>query len=155
MLSRWIGIGKHHEVPSVGRLIWILLFQFSVALYGGYFGAGIGILMLCALALIGVEDIHRMNALKTLLATVINGVSIVVFMYQDIISWPHAVPMILAGIFGGYFGARAARAMNRELVRRLVIVIGFALASFYFYDQWKNPPKSAAPQGQKAIQTAT
>ena len=79
-----------------------------------------------------------MNALKTLLATAINAVAIVVFSIAGTVSWPHAVPMIVAGMVGGYLGASVARKLNRELVRRIVVVIGFVLSAIYFYEQWKG-----------------
>ena len=78
-IARWTGIGKPHAAASRGTMVGIICFQFLVAIYGGYFGAGIGILMLSSLALIGLSDIHQMNGLKTLLALAINGVSVAVF----------------------------------------------------------------------------
>jgi uncharacterized membrane protein YfcA len=144
-IARWTGIGRPHPAPSGMRVFATLVFQFFVALYGGYFGAGIGILMLSALAMMGLSDIHQMNALKTVLATVINGVAIVVFIGRDLfaatadertVNWEYAVPMIIAGMIGGYASARVARSLNRNLVRRIVVAIGFCLAGYYFWQNW-------------------
>ena len=109
LLSRWVGVGKHHEAPSRLTLVGIVVFQFFVAIYGGYFGAGIGILMLSALSLMGFEDIHRMNALKTLLAAVINTVSVALFIAYGKVVWHFGLVMAVAAIAGGYAGAAGAR----------------------------------------------
>src|SRR5438128_2665137 len=97
------------------------------SVYGGYFGAGIGILMLSSLGLMGLNDIHRMNALKTFLAACINGIAVVIFVRQGVVDWPYALSMAVAAILGGYLGARLARRLNRHLVRWIVILIGFGL----------------------------
>jgi len=112
------------------------VFQFFVAVYGGYFGAGIGILMLAALAMMGIADIHEMNAVKTLLAAVINGVSAAIFIGSGNVQWPFAVAMGASSVVGGYAGARVAKRLNRTLVRNTVVAIGFGLAGYYFYRLW-------------------
>jgi hypothetical protein len=134
-ISRWTGVGQEHAEPSSRRLGAIIAFQFLVAVYGGYFGAGIGILMLSALALMGLSDIHSMNALKTLLAAIINIMSVIVFWLRGQVDWGYAWPMIVAAIIGGYLGAAWARKIDRGVVRRIVVVIGFTLAAYYFYHQ--------------------
>jgi uncharacterized membrane protein YfcA len=111
----------------------VVLFQFLVAVYGGYFGAGIGILMLASLGLMGIGNLHRLNALKTLLAFYINGISIVVFVEEGKVNWHYALLMIPAAILGGYGGARLALRFHPGLVRGIVVVIAFALAAHFFY----------------------
>jgi hypothetical protein len=135
-IARWAGIGKPHDAPSRATLAAVVAFQFGVAIYGGYFGAGIGILMLSALAMMGLADIHVMNGLKSWLGSCINGVAVVVFISGGKVDWPLALPMLVAGMIGGFGGATIARRLNRNLVRGLVIAIGFALASYYFYKQF-------------------
>jgi uncharacterized membrane protein YfcA len=120
------------ESRSPAAVAGLVAFQFAVGVYGGYFGAGIGILMLSALALMGVGDIHRMNSLKTLLNACINGVSVVVFICDGKVEWKCAVPMAVASIAGGYLGARLALNVKPRYVRWIVIAIGFGLAIFYF-----------------------
>jgi uncharacterized membrane protein YfcA len=110
----------------------LVLFQFCIAVYGGYFGAGIGILMLAALGLMGIGDINRMNAIKTILAACINGVSVIVFACRREVEWVYAAPMAVAAILGGYFGASVGRLLPRTLVRLVVILIGLGLAAYYF-----------------------
>ena len=142
-LSRLAGIGHEHAPPNGWTVAGVVVFQFGVAVYGGYFGAGIGILMLSALSLMGLGDIHRMNALKTILAACINGVSVVVFIMGQIVAWRYALVMAVAAIAGGYLGARLARLMNRNVVRWIVILIGFCLAAVFFHKQYFRVPEAA------------
>lgn len=109
-------------------LAWALLYQLLVGLYGGYFGAGIGILMLAALSIMGHSDIHQMNALKTLLALCMNGVAAVYFAFSGLVFWPDALLMAIGAIAGGIGGVRLARQMGRNAVRRVVVITGFAMA---------------------------
>jgi uncharacterized membrane protein YfcA len=134
-ITRWTGIGRPHEQPSRAKMAGIAAMQFCVAIYGGYFGAGIGILMLSALALMGLSDIHRMNALKVLLGSAINGVAVAIFVAGGNVAWRYAWPMLVAATLGGYLGAAVARRSDQHVVRRLVVVIGFLLAGYYFYRQ--------------------
>ena len=106
--------------------------QFLVSIYGGYFGAGIGILMLATLGAMRLGDIYRLNALKNLLACGINGVSTVVFIMEGKVAWRLAVPMALCAILGGYFGARLSLKVPPRYVRWLVVAIGLGLAAYYF-----------------------
>jgi uncharacterized membrane protein YfcA len=122
--------------PSLLVRIGVILFQLLVAIYGGYFGAGIGILMLSSLSLMGLGDVHRVNALKTVLACGINAMSVVIFVCYRLVRWEYAVPMAVTAIIGGYLGARVSRRLNKTLLRWLVIAIGFGLAAYYFADQW-------------------
>lgn len=137
-ITKWTGIGKPHATPSTLSHYGILSFQFLIALYGGYFGAGIGILMLSSLALMGISDIHRMNSIKTLLASTINSVSVALFIWYDKVDWSLAVPMILASISGGFFGAVVARRLNKNIVRYIVIAIGIVLSAYYFIRVYKG-----------------
>ena len=109
-------------------LSWTMLFQLAVGLYGGYFGAGIGILMLAALSLMGHTDIHRMNGLKNLLATCINGIAAVYFVSAGLVIWSDALVMALGAVVGGVGGANVARRIGRHAVRRIVVVVGFVMA---------------------------
>ena len=115
-----------HEGPK--WLAEAMLFQLAVAVYGGYFGAGIGILMLAALAIMGHTNIHQMIALKNLLAVCINGVAAVYFIITGLVSWPHVIVMAVGAILGGVSSARIARRLGQQTVRRMVIVLGFAMA---------------------------
>jgi uncharacterized membrane protein YfcA len=113
----------------------VIGFQFLVAVYGGYFGAGIGILMLAALGIMGMHDIHEMNAVKVLLNLTINGTSVVVFVASGVVHWPYAAAMAAASSLGGYIAARTAKRVDRTIVRLTIVAIAFALAAYYFYRQ--------------------
>jgi uncharacterized membrane protein YfcA len=132
LIGRWAGIGQSHEPPKSGTLVAALLFQFGVSVYGGYFGAGIGILMLSALALMGLTDIHAMNGLKAVLGSAINGVAVAIFIWDGQVHWLLAAMMCVSSSIGGYVTARIARKLNRTVIRWCVIVIGFTLAAYYF-----------------------
>jgi uncharacterized membrane protein YfcA len=119
--------GKAHA-GSTSWLVGALLFQFLVSVYGGYFGAGIGILMLAAFGIMGFTDIHQMNGLKNFLALCINGVAAVYFIRNGMVSWPHALIMAVGAIAGGVWGAGVARRIGPKAVRKIVIVVGFTMA---------------------------
>ncbi|HEY3288716.1 MAG TPA: sulfite exporter TauE/SafE family protein [Anaerolineae bacterium] len=110
--------------------VWGVAFQFMVATYGGYFGAGIGILMLASLSIMGMHNIHRMNALKTVLAAVINGVALIYFIIRGQVDWPLSLLMAVGAILGGYFGARFARRINQNYVRVFVVIAGLAVSAW-------------------------
>ncbi len=131
-LAKWIG-AHPHEAPSSGTVTAVVLFQFLVGVYGGYFGAGIGILMLSSLAFMGIADIHQMNGVKSILASVMNGVGAAIFVFEGKVVWRYALPMAVASVIGGYVGARLARKLQASTVRSIVIVIGFAVAAYSFY----------------------
>ncbi len=133
LIARWTGIGRPRTHVSTTLALGITVLQFLTAIYGGYFGAGIGILMLSSLGMMGLSDIHEMNALKSLLGALINGISVAVFVACDYVHWPYALTMGAASIVGGYAGAHVARRLNRNLVRMVVVAIGFTLAAWYFY----------------------
>ena len=116
------------SAPSRGWWTGAILFQFLVAIYGGYFGAGMGILMLAALGLMGLTDIHQMNGLKNFFAVCINIVASAYFIASGRVEWPYALVMIVGAIAGGYGGAGLARKLGRRFVRRAVIVIGLGMA---------------------------
>lgn len=122
-------------VPPWRTLLGVMAFQFLVAVYGGYFGAGIGILMLTALSFMGMSNIHRVNAVKTFLATAINAMSVLVFVIEDKIHWHYAGLMACAAILGGYTGARVSRRLPAPVVRSIIILIGLSLSAYYFWKQ--------------------
>jgi uncharacterized protein len=112
--------------------------QLFVAIYGGYFGAGIGILMLAGLAFSGIDDLHVLNGLKVLLATLINGVAVVVFAAYELtgaggVAWRYAIPMAVLSSLGGFAGIAVARKLPRERLRAFILVIGVTLTVAYFY----------------------
>ena len=110
----------------------LIVAQLIIATYGGFFGGGIGILMLAALSLLGLDNIHEMNALKTLLASCINGIAVITFIVAGAVVWPQAVLMLAGAITGGYMGAASARKLDQRLVRRFVIAVGCVMTVYFF-----------------------
>ena len=106
--------------------------QFVVAIYGGFFGAGMGIIMLASLGLTEGQNFHRINAMKHILSIVIQTAAVVVFIGGNVISWPHALVLIVAVVAGGWFGIDIARRVPIVFVRGFVIAVGTALAAYYF-----------------------
>ncbi|MFN8574399.1 MAG: sulfite exporter TauE/SafE family protein [Gemmatimonadaceae bacterium] len=104
----------------------VLIFQFLVAVYGGYFGAGIGILMLAALGFIGFTNIHRMNGLKNFGGLCINAVAALTFARSSLVYWPVAMAMAVGAVAGGYAGSALAQRVPQQRVRQAIIAIGFA-----------------------------
>lgn len=131
-VGRWVKSRLAGRSTGTKGIVLAIGFQFVVAVYGGYFGAGIGILMLTALGFMGLRDIHHMNAVKNLMASMINGVSAVTFIAEGRVRWDYAVVMAIASILGGYYGARVARRLPAHYARWLVVVIGLVLAVYYF-----------------------
>ena len=120
-------IAAAHENPTRGWVIFVFTFQFLVGIYGGYFGAGIGILMLAAFGLIGMTDLHQMNGLKNLFAICINGVAAIYFAISGAVNWPDALTMMAGAIAGGFLGAKIAHRFGRKFVRAFVVTIGFVM----------------------------
>ncbi|MFU2487506.1 sulfite exporter TauE/SafE family protein [Thauera sp. WH-1] len=108
------------------------LFQLVVSIYGGFFGAGMGILMIAALAIQGFKDVHEINALKNWLSAVIYSVAVATFVIANAVSWPHTVIMIIAATIGGYWGAAMARRLPAVWLRRFIIAVGGLLTLYYF-----------------------
>ena len=119
------------------RAVWAaVLFQFCVALYGGYFGAGIGILMLASLGFLGLTHIHEMNGLKTVLGLLINLVAALWFVWAGLIDWPRAGVMTV-GALGGYFlGAHYAQRIPQQRVRQIIAAIGLVISAAMFWKEF-------------------
>jgi uncharacterized membrane protein YfcA len=110
----------------------VLALQFGVAVYGGYFGGGLGIVLLGVWTLLGHTDIHALNAYKTLLAGGLNGAAIVLFVLTGTVAWHGTLFMLVGAVSGGYVGAHTARRMNPDHVRKVVSVISVAVTIAFF-----------------------
>ncbi len=106
--------------------------EFLFAVYGGYFGAGLGILLMASLTIVGVRDIQMANAQKNLISTIISTISVSIFIFAGVIAWPQTLSVLVGAIFGGYMGARVARKVPAKVLRAVVISIGLGLSVFYF-----------------------
>ena len=106
--------------------------QFLIGIYGGYFGAGIGILMLALLGVYGITDLHAMSGFRTLQSSCINAVAVLTFVLEGQVDWPGAVAMGIGAIIGGYTGAAVARRISAKVLRPVIIVIAFAMTGYFF-----------------------
>jgi uncharacterized protein len=127
--------------PRVTTLLWrkswigdktLIVFQFLLGVYGGYFGGAVGIIMLAIWSLAGLRDIHAMNAGRTLLGGVMNAAAVVLFIIAGKIWWPQAMAMLVAAVIGGYVGARAARRLNPSILRTTIIFISVLVTIAFF-----------------------
>jgi uncharacterized protein len=130
VLSPWLARGASKKKPR--HAPWQIVLQFFVAVYGGYFGAGMGIIMLAVLAFSGLPNLNAQNAVKNVLTMTINGVALVPFLIARVIDWRFAIPMALIALLGGYFGARFFRRMPGAVSRGVVIAIGVTMTVVFF-----------------------
>ncbi|HJU73049.1 MAG TPA: sulfite exporter TauE/SafE family protein [Gemmatimonadaceae bacterium] len=140
-VMRWLGNthtaegdGATSQATSRRAPIHALLYQFGVGVYGGYFGAGIGILMLAVLGYLGFSNIHRMNGLKNWGGLCINAAAVLTFAFSSIVHWPVALTMALGSMAGGYFAARTAQRVPQKYVRQAITLIGFACGIWLLFD---------------------
>jgi len=138
-VTLWLRKGAVLEDVDLGhssRIVVVAMVQFIISIYGGYFGAGMGILMLAMLGLAGMHHIHRMNALKTVMATAINAAAFAIFVFSGVIAWREGVMMMVAATAGGYLGAYYAKKLPPEPVRKFVIVVAWVLTAYFFIGEW-------------------
>jgi uncharacterized membrane protein YfcA len=130
-LTGRISAGISRE-SSNGAIVGASIFELCVAVYGGYFGGGLGIVNLAMLSALGMTDIHAMNKLKVILGAVINGVAAVAFVATGFILWPQAGVMTVGAILGGYSAAHYAQKLPQLWIRTFVIVIGAVMTVYFF-----------------------
>jgi uncharacterized protein len=129
--------GQTAVINDLGQLSWRAITITSIvellaAVYGGYFGAGIGFVLLAMLATLGMRDVHAMGAIRSLLAVLINGAAVVTFILAGAVLWSQCVVMIAGAVAGGWFGAHYVQKVDSEKVRRAVIAIGIAMTVYFF-----------------------
>jgi len=127
--------GSISKDASTSALVVAAIFELVVAVYGGYFGGGIGILNLAMLAALGMTDIHRMNALKVVLGGIINGIAVITFVLARAVVWKQGSVMIVGALLGGYLGAHYAQKLPGAWIRGFVIAVGTAMTVYFF---WKG-----------------
>ncbi len=130
-LASGLSRGLEHEA-STAALTVACLFELIAAVYGGYFGGGLGIMNLAMLAALGMTDIHAMNALKVVLGAVINGVAVVTFIAARAIYWPQAIVTTVGAVLGGYFAAHFAQKLPQAWIRAFVILVGTGMTIYFF-----------------------
>ncbi len=130
-LTGRISAGISHEASNAAVAV-ASFYETAVAVYGGYFGGGVGIMNLAMLAALGMTDIHAMNKLKVMLGGVINGVATITFIVTGMIVWPQAMVMTAGSILGGYSSAHYAQKLPQAWVRSFVILVGTAMTIYFF-----------------------
>lgn len=129
-LTRWM---SHHAIDARQHTGLLLLSQLLVSIYGGFFGGGMGIMMLALYSLFSLDTLTRMNALKTWLSVLISGVAVLTFIVADLVDWPAALVMLLGTILGGVSGARLSQHLPAHWLKRLVIALGSLLTLVFFW----------------------
>lgn len=131
------GFLRKPQADAKSRTLWFsLALQLPVAVYGAFFGAGIGILMLASFGFMGMTNIHEMNALKNLLGSLINVVAAVWFVVVGMVSWPQAFALTAGALIGYYFGAHYSQRIPPQRVRHLITAIGFVISAVMFWRQF-------------------
>ena len=120
------------DEASGGAVAGAAIFELLVAVYGGYFGGGMGIMNLAMLSAMGMTDIHAMNALKSVLGSVINGVATVTFVVTGAIFWPQAIVTTAGAVLGGYFSAKWAQRLPQAWIKSFVILVGTGMTIYFF-----------------------
>ena len=137
LFRRFAGARLEDQTPAKSTPVWgAIFFQFLVSIYGGYFGAGIGILMLATLGFIGMDNIYEMNTLKTILGSLINVMAELWFIGAGLIDWPRAGVMTVGAVAGYYLGSRYSQQIPPARVRQLITAIGFLISGWTFYQQF-------------------
>ena len=106
--------------------------EFVFAVNGGFFGAGLGVMLMAGLLMLGVHDVQVNNALKNFLATIITSAAVVVFAVTGLVSWPHTLVAFVGAVAGGFLGSRIARFLPAVWLRRVVICVGLLFSVLYF-----------------------
>ena len=132
-VNGWAGEGQESRDPSGKKVAWITLLQGLLGIYIGYFGAGVGIVMMPLLVLMGIDNIHSVSGIRTLLVTCGNAVAVTLFIAAHAVLWPIVLVMTLGAIVDGYAGAHMAQKMQPKTVGYLVIAIGFAMSAVFFW----------------------
>jgi uncharacterized membrane protein YfcA len=129
--------GSRVSAALRGRLQWseslMLTVLFPIAVYGGYFGGGIGIMLLSAFRLYGLTDIHAMNGIKSIIASSLNAIAAVIFIVAHRVDWLPTLIMMAAAMAGGYTGPAIARRLPQAAIRATIIVVGALMTSYFFY----------------------
>lgn len=144
ILMRPILVSRSHSErlqPNFAPWLWpvAMAVTFVVALYGGYFGAGIGILMISILGFMGLGDVGRTVVVKNLLTGCLRGVAVLVLVAEGTVNWWYGLPMALGGLIGGYLGGVVSHRANQAVLHWTIIGIGFGVAAYYFWRLYGPP----------------
>lgn len=133
-ISRWLNQETQHpHIEKRVRPATIFLLMLPICLYIGYFGAGGGLMVMALLALLGMDDMHQLNGMKVLVACASNLAAVLTFIVERAVVWHYCFIAMVAAALGGYIGAHFARKLPQQVMRTLVIVVGFAVSAYFFY----------------------
>jgi uncharacterized protein len=130
--KNWVQSGDKTRTNQPPSMIYLVIAQLSIAIYGGFFGAGAGILMLAAFNLFGFKEMNTMNALKSFLGTCLNGSAVILFVFAGLVAWPQAILMAVGGSLGGYAIARFARKISPQIIRWFVSIVAVGMTTYFF-----------------------
>jgi len=125
----------HQHASIIGRLLLILLLL-GICIYGGFFNAGLGIIVLSYLALAGYSNINTMNGLKLLVSSTISLIAIVLFIYSGVIAWHEGISVLLGTLVGGYVAAHVSRKLSQKHVRSFIVMVSFGITAYFFIDMY-------------------
>ena len=123
---RAVKSGRHQSTA------WLLAGQLIIAVYGGYFGAGMGILMVALVLVTTSLDLQAATGVRLICATSVNILAVALFAWRGALDWKLGLPMLAAGIVGGYLGARVVRRLNENAVRISILVYAWGLTAYFF-----------------------
>jgi uncharacterized membrane protein YfcA len=131
-ITRWLttrggGGGKSPAMQAIGRVC-----EFAFSMYGGFFGAGLGVIMMAGYAIAGIQDVKQTNALKNMMGVVITTTSALTFIVRGEVNWPAAFAMLCGALAGGFAGGKLARVIPDGAMRVLVTAFGLFMAGWYF-----------------------
>jgi uncharacterized protein len=124
--------GRALHQPSAKAIVAASFLQLLVAIYGGYFGGGMGFVILAMLTAFGMANMHEMNAFKIVLSSATNGIAVLIFIFRHAVYWPQALVMICGAALGGYFGAHYSLRLPQIWVRWFVIAVGAGMTAYFF-----------------------
>lgn len=130
--KKWLQRQSQKTTSDSPPLLNLMVAQFLISIYGGFFGAGLGILMLATLAFLGIKSIHSINAFKAFLGSCITGIATVPFLLAGVIAWQQMIVMAIGGSLGGYLCAHYARKLKPQWIRSFVIFVAFSMTTYFF-----------------------
>lgn len=122
----------NHDQASSASFIKASVGILAVAIYGGYFNGGLGILLLALLGLLGQTNLNAMNGVKNVVSALLTAIAVLVYAWGDVIAWPQALIMMVAATLGGYIGARLARLIPTVVLRTGIVIIGLVMSVLFF-----------------------
>ena len=130
--SQWLKQRAAHNPAKGPAVVPLIIGIAAVCFYIGYFGAGAGFLVMSVLALLGIQEINRINALKVVATTVANGIAVVTFIVANQIEWRYCLLMMIAAAIGGFLGAHYSRGLSPRFMRVMIVLIGLGMSIYFF-----------------------